>query len=157
MGIEIERKFLVKNNTWRNYASTGIKYIQGYFTTNAHCSIRIRLEGDLAAINIKSATIDITRSEYNYPVPVNDAREMLENLCEKPLIEKIRYHLEYDGWYWDIDEFSGENQGLVVAEIELDNINDTFPRPGWLGQEVSHDPRYYNVCLVRNPYTKWSK
>ena len=157
MGIEIERKFLVKNNNWRKQVSPGVKYIQGYFTSNEHCSIRIRLEGNQAAINIKSATIDITRLEYNYPVPVVDAREMLENLCEKPLIEKTRYHLRHDGRDWDIDEFSGENQGLVVAEIELDNIEETFSRPDWLGKEVSDDPRYYNVCLVRHPYSKWVK
>jgi adenylate cyclase len=155
MGIEIERKFLVKNNNWRNQVLPGVKFLQGYFATNKHCSIRIRIEGDQAAINIKSATIDITRSEYNYPVPVSDAREMLQNLCEKPLIEKTRYHLNHDGYDWEIDEFSGENQGLIVAEIELDNIKTTFPKPDWLGKEVSDDPRYYNVCLVSHPYKNW--
>ena len=156
MGTEIERKFLIKNDTWRNSATAGVKYIQGYFTTNERCSIRVRIEGDEAAINIKSATIDITRSEYNYPLPVKDAREMLDNLCEKPLIEKTRYHLEYDGHVWDIDEFSGENQGLVIAEIELEKTDEKFTRPGWLGKEVSDDPRYYNVCLINNPYKNWT-
>lgn len=155
MGTEIERKFLVKNNNWRKHASTGVKYIQGYFTTNKHCSIRVRIEGDVAAINIKSATIDITRMEFNYPVPIDDAYEMLDKLCEKPLIEKTRYHLKYDGHDWDIDEFSGENKGLIVAEIELGNVDDRFSTPDWLGQEVSDDPRYYNVCLIKNPYQSW--
>jgi adenylate cyclase len=157
MAIEIERKFLVKNNGWRKDASAGIKLIQGYFSTSKHCSIRVRIEGDQAAINIKTATINIKRSEYNYPVPVSDAREMLQNLCGKPLIEKIRYHINYEGYDWEIDEFSGVNQGLIVAEIELDNIKTIFPRPDWLDKEVSGDPRYYNVCLVTCPYREWGK
>ena len=156
MAIEIERKFLVKNDNWRKSADTGTRYIQGYFQTDESCSIRIRIEGDQAALNIKSGTIDITRSEYNYPVPLDDAREMLETLCEHPLIIKTRYHIIHAGQQWDLDVFEGENEGLVIAEIELDSEDSPFTRPDWAGKEVSDDPRYYNVCLVKNPFKNWN-
>ena len=156
MATEIERKFLVKNDNWRKFADSGSRYIQGYFTTDKTCSIRVRIEGDHAALNFKSATIDITRTEFNYPIPVDDASEMLESLCIQPLIIKTRYHINHAGQLWELDVFEGENDGLVIAEIELDAIDSPITKPDWVGEEVSDDPRYYNVCLVSNPYKNWA-
>jgi adenylate cyclase len=155
MAIEIERKFLLKNDAWRSHADEGKDYIQGYLVGSPAASVRVRIEGEQAYINIKSATLGITRLEYEYPIPLEDARHMLDNLCEKPLIKKKRYHVNQNGNVWEIDEFSGENAGLLVAEIELPD-EDTRPvLPDWIGEEVSHDPRYYNVSLVKHPYSKW--
>lgn len=155
MGMEIERKFLVINDHWRAAADAGMECIQGYFTTNNQCSIRVRLSGDQANLNIKSATLGITRAEYDYPISAGDAREMLDHLCTKPLIEKTRYHVRHGRHLWEVDVFSGANAGLVVAEIELAHRDEQFIRPDWVGAEVSDDPRYYNVCLVRHPYSNW--
>ena len=155
MATEIERKFLVINDHWRAAADAGIDCIQGYFTTDKQCSIRIRLTGSQANLNIKSATLGITRSEYDYAIPPGDAEEMLRHLCIKPLIEKKRYHVRHGRHLWEIDVFSGVNAGLVVAEIELEHGDEAFSRPAWLGAEVSDDPRYYNVCLVKHPYKNW--
>ena len=155
MAIEIEKKFLVCNDNWLKFATKSIAYVQGYFSTNEACSIRIRISEDKASLNIKSATLGITRSEYDYPVPVEDAQEMLRTLCNKPLIEKTRYTVPVDHHLWEIDVFSGENKGLVVAEIELESVDDSITLPDWIGEEVSHDPRYYNVCLVEHPYKDW--
>jgi len=155
MGREIERKFLVANDGWRAGASKGIHCVQGYFTTNPSCSIRVRIAGRKADLNIKSATLGICRTEYNYRIPVRDAKEMLEQLCTKPLIVKTRYRVQHDRHLWEIDVFAGANEGLVVAEVELDSIEETFARPGWAGKEVSGDPRYYNVCLVEHPFSSW--
>ena len=155
MATEIERKFLVINDHWRATADEGAVCIQGYFTTDKQCSIRVRLSGAKANLNIKSATLGITRSEYDYPIPAGDAEEMLQHLCTKPLIEKKRFHVRHGEHLWEIDVFSGTNAGLVVAEIELAHIDEQFTRPDWVGAEVSDDPRYYNVCLVLHPYTHW--
>lgn len=156
MAIEIEKKFLVINNDWQKLSQKNISQIQGYFSTNDSCSIRIRISGNEAHLNIKSATLGIIRSEYDYPVPLNDAKEMLQSLCIKPLIEKTRYYVPIDNHLWEIDVFSGENEGLVVAEIELESENETINLPAWIGEEVSDDPRYYNVCLVKHPYRNWN-
>jgi adenylate cyclase len=156
MGTEIERKFLIINDHWKILASEQTEYTQGYFTTNKECSIRVRIAGDVANINIKSATLGIYRSEYDYPIPVIEAKEMLDTLCVRPLIEKTRYKIQYDKHTWEVDVFSGENEGLIVAEIELKSIDEEFTKPDWIGEEVSDDPRYYNVCLVDKPYKSWS-
>lgn len=156
MAVEIERKFLLTGDSWKSSADGGTHYSQGYLVGSKDASVRIRIEGSQAYINIKSATIDITRQEYQYEIPVADAKEMLETLCEKPLISKVRYHINHDSHLWEIDVFSGENQGLIVAEIELSDINEEFSKPDWLGQEVSDDVRYYNVNLVKHPYKDWS-
>ena len=156
MTIEIERKFLLKNSSWKAQADEGTKYSQGYLVGSKHASVRVRIQGDKAFLNIKSATIDITRQEFEYEIPLNDASEMLETLCEKPLISKTRYHLKSGKHLWEIDVFEGDNQGLVVAEIELNDKNESFVKPRWLGEEVSDDERYYNVCLVKHPYKDWS-
>ena len=155
MPIEIERKFLLRDDSWQASADDGVLIRQGYLAGSDKSSVRVRISGDKANINIKSATLDITRQEYEYPVPIAEANEMLNTLCEGPLIEKIRYHVQHDMHCWEIDVFSGDNQGLVVAEVELGSVNESFESPDWLGKEVSDDTRYYNVCLVRHPYKDW--
>ena len=155
MPIEIERKFLLKNDSWRKQADQGKDYIQGYLVGSRHASVRVRIEGDIAFLNIKSATLGVRRQEYEYAIPVSDAREMLANLCEQPLIEKTRYLIQDQDLCWEIDVFKGENEGLVVAEVELESEQQLFASPAWLGEEVSDDPRYYNVNLVKHPYKNW--
>ena len=155
MATEIERKFLVRNDDWRTDAPDGVAMRQGYLAGNDQCSIRVRISGDQAHLNIKSATLGVTRTEYEYSIPVNEADEMLNNLCAGPLIEKVRHHVKHGQHVWDIDVFEGDNRDLVVAEIELKDKDEPFDRPAWLGEEVSDDPRYYNVCLVSNPYKNW--
>ncbi len=157
MGIEIERKFLLKDDRWRNAADSGTAYQQAYLVGSKTASVRVRIEGDKAFLNIKGATLGVTRQEYEYPIPIADAHSLLRDLCEQPIIEKTRFHLNYTGHEWEIDEFKGENAGLIVAEIELMEEDEEFARPDWLGEEVSGDPRYYNVCLVKNPYKNWKK
>ena len=155
MAIEIERKYLLKNDAWRAQADEGAEYVQGYLVGSPAASVRVRIEGEQAYINIKSATLGIRRTEYEYAIPLKDARHMLDKLCEKPLIKKKRYHVNHNGNIWEVDEFSGENNGLVVAEIELPNEETQPVLPDWIGEEVSGDPRYYNVSLVKHPYCKW--
>ena len=157
MPIEIERKFLLKNDSWRNQVIKTSSIIQGYLANTDHCSIRIRLADDQASLNIKSMTIGVTRSEFDYPVPMDEAKLLLKDLCPGPVIEKIRHYVDYAGHTWEIDEFLGENSGLVVAEIELQHQHEEFSIPDWLGKEVSDDQRYYNICLADNPYTSWLK
>ncbi|MDH5181788.1 MAG: CYTH domain-containing protein, partial [Gammaproteobacteria bacterium] len=129
MGTEIERKFLLKDDSWRAAADAGCRYLQGYLVGSQHASVRVRIEGDKAFLNIKSATLGIYRKEYEYPIPVSDAEELLNTLCEKPLIDKVRYHLTHAGHVWEIDVFSGDNSGLVVAELELEREDSPFERP----------------------------
>ncbi|MGH8507649.1 MAG: CYTH domain-containing protein [Gammaproteobacteria bacterium] len=155
MGHEIERKFLVKTDAWRRHGAEAVRMRQGYLNKNGPSSIRVRVAGDHAALNIKSATLGVSRAEFEYPIPLNDAEHILCSLCLKPLIEKTRYKIEYAGHLWEIDVFEGDNAGLVVAEIELDAADEPFPLPDWAGAEVSDDPRFYNVCLVSHPYKNW--
>jgi adenylate cyclase len=155
MATEIERKFLLRDESWKEGAETGTLFRQGYMIGGEKASVRVRIEGDQANLNIKSATLGVRRSEFEYPIPLEDARVLLDELCEKPLIEKTRHLVKHAGHTWEIDVFSGDNAGLVVAEIELYHEDEAFERPPWLGEEVSDDPRYYNVCLVREPYSKW--
>jgi adenylate cyclase len=152
---EIERKFLVVDDSWHSAATGSARYLQGYLANGARSSVRIRIDGDTAWLNIKSATLDIERVEYEYPVPLADGEEMLARLCEGRLVEKRRWFVPHEGKTWEVDVFEGENEGLVVAEIELDSAEEEFARPAWLGEEVSHDSRYYNVYLARHPYSTW--
>jgi adenylate cyclase len=156
MAQEIERKFLVVGDSWKNLVSRSVHYQQGYLCGNARSSIRVRVSDESGCLNIKSATLGVRREEFEYPVPLPDARRMLELLCEGPLIEKTRHFVEYRGHVWEVDVFEGQNQGLVVAEVELSSEDETFERPDWIGEEVSHDARYYNTSLVRHPYTRWT-
>lgn len=155
MALEIERKFLVHGEGWRQHATVAIPMSQGYMTTGSRSSVRVRLSGKRAWLNIKSATLGVQRREYEYPIPVQDAAEMLDNLCEGPLIQKTRYEVPVGEHVWEVDVFEGDNAGLVVAEVELGSAEEVFVRPDWAGDEVSHDPRYYNASLVRHPYREW--
>jgi adenylate cyclase len=155
MGKEIEHKFTVVNDSWKQTVTRSARFRQGYMGTDEKASVRIRLEDDKANINIKSATLGIQRMEYEYQIPVDDANEMLNSLCHKPIIEKTRYFVPYKGKTWEVDVFEGDNDGLVVAEIELNDENESFELPEWAGEDVSHDTRYYNVCLVKHPYKDW--
>ncbi len=157
MAIEIERKFLLRDEGWRLKADAGIVMRQGYLSNNSKSSIRVRISGREANLNIKSSTPGTVRSEYEYVISLSDAEELLENLCHESIIEKTRYHVEFSGFIWEIDLFSGANSGLVVAEIELAEIDQDFSRPSWLGIEVSDEIRYYNSHLAGYPYCEWSK
>lgn len=156
MATEIERKFLLKDSSWKEIANKGTQYTQGYLVGSKTASVRVRIQGERSFINIKSATIGITRQEFEYEVPIDEAKEMLETLCEKPLIDKIRYLIKVGSHVWEVDVFSGYNEGLVVAEIELQHKDESFKKPDWLGKEVSDDERYYNVCLVKHPFKDWN-
>jgi len=155
MATEIERKFLILNQDWQEYTNKELRIVQGYLATNEFSSTRIRIQNDKANINIKSATLGITRTEFEYSIPVDDARLMLDDLCIKPVIEKTRFTVEHMDHTWEIDVFSGDNEGLIVAEIELSSPDEAFEKPSWIGEEVSNDARYYNACLVNNPYKNW--
>jgi len=155
VAIEIERKFLLRNDNWRAAADGGTPYRQGYLSGSEQGSVRIRIEGDVAKLNIKSATLGVQRLEYEYPIPIADAEEMLTQLCPAPLVEKRRYHLHYAGRLWEIDEFYGDNAGLVVAEVELESVDAPLQLPEWVGEEVSYDPRYYNSALAKRPWRLW--
>ena len=155
MSSEIEKKFLVADDSWRLAASPGVRYRQGYLSEAGPGSVRVRVGGDRAFLNIKSATLAQQRLEYEYEIPLADAEEMLDRVCLKPLVEKTRYEVRHEGHTWEVDVFEGDNAGLIVAEIELDHVEEAFARPAWIGEEVSDDPRYYNVCLVKHPYKNW--
>jgi adenylate cyclase len=156
MGTEIERKFLLKNDDWRAGAR-GERFRQGYLSSHKDRTVRVRIAGATATLTIKGPPTGITRAEFEYPVPLPDAAVMLDQLCEHPLIDKVRYVVEYDGTRWDIDEFGGENAGLVVAEVELEREDQPFVRPPWLGAEVTDDPRYQNSNLARAPFSTWGQ
>jgi len=155
MAIEIERKFLLRDDSWREQAGAGMVYSQGYLASDPLSSVRVRLAGDKAWLNIKKATSAIRRLEYEYPIPVEDAAEILKELCVGGRIDKTRYHVTHASHLWEVDVFEGENTGLVVAEIELTDEQEIFEMPSWLGEEVSHDPRYYNMNLAKTPCTQW--
>jgi len=155
MAIEIERKFLVKGQQWRNQA-TGTVYRQGYIPTNNGCTVRVRLMGNQAYLTIKGLTKGLSRTEFEYPIPIADAQIMLDNLCQLPLIEKTRYKISFAGLLWEVDEFAGENQGLVLAEVELTDEQQFVELPDWIDKEVSDDPRYFNVNLAQHPFSQWS-
>ena len=154
MNQEIERKFLVRGDGWRPGAH-GVLCRQGYLSSAIGCTVRVRLMGDAALLTIKGATKGITKLEYEYPIPTADAQALLDRLCVKPLIEKRRFTVPFAGMTWEIDEFLGENQGLLVAEVELEAEDQPVELPAWAGAEVSGDPRYFNVNLVRHPYAHW--
>lgn len=156
MGIEIEHKFLIRDERWRSQVERSMWIRQGYLISDARCSVRVRIAGEQAFLNIKSGTLGIQRSEYEYPIPVADAEEILNALCEKPLLEKTRHLVRCGEHLWEVDEFAGDNAGLIVAELELSRPDEPFVRPDWLGEEVSHDIRYYNSQLARHPYRTWA-
>lgn len=152
MGQEIERKFLV-DPSWTP-PGDGVAFEQGYLSSHPERVVRVRIEGERAKLTIKGSTRGVTRSEFEYPVPVEDARELMA-LCEQPVIVKRRYVIEHAGKRWEVDVFAGENAGLVIAELELASEQDAFEKPAWVREEVSGDPRYYNSNLARDPYSRW--
>lgn len=154
MAREIERKFLVTGNSWRQEA-TPVHYRQGYLHSSRECSVRVRIAGEQGFLTIKGATQGMSRDEYEYAIPVDDALAMLDHLCAQPQIEKIRHTVEYQGFFWEIDEFLGDNQGLIVAEIELTSEEQSFARPVWVGAEVTGEAKYYNARLCRHPFSSW--
>jgi adenylate cyclase len=156
MAQEIERKFLLHSDLWRQEVKRSVRYTQGYFKGVEGFTLRVRCseEGD-AFVTIKGKAQGITRAEYEYPIPVGDARELLDNFCKKPFIEKVRHWITVENSVFEIDEFEGENLGLILVEIELQDENQSFPRPPWLGKEVTSDKRYYNAYLVDHPFIKW--
>jgi adenylate cyclase len=154
MGTEIERKFLVEADDWRQ-GSRGRRVRQGYLSADPGRSVRIRMVGDSAWLTIKGGTTGYSRVEFEYPIPTQDALHLLDELCIRPVIDKTRHEVNYGGHRWEIDEFHGANEGLVIAEIELAAEDEHFERPPWLGAEVSDDPRYYNVNLARQPFNRW--
>lgn len=154
MGREIERKFLVNGDGFRN-GSNHSRIVQGYLSVDPERTVRVRTCDGKAYLTVKGKTRGIARMEYEYEIPANDAREMQEGMCVGSIIEKVRYNVEYQGFTWEVDVFGGDNQGLIVAEIELEEETSVFPAPPWLGVEVSADPRFFNAQLTRNPYKNW--
>ena len=154
MGKEIERKYLIKKDDWRELAK-GTVYRQGYLSTVKERTVRVRTIDDNGYLTIKGITVGATRAEYEYEIPAKDANYMLDELCEKPIIEKKRYVIDHEDLTWEIDEFDGENQGLIVAEVELAAEDQKIALPDWIGEEVTGDPRYFNSNLIKHPYSKW--
>lgn len=154
MGLEIEKKFLITNDNWKTLG-TGKEYSQGYLSSGKETSLRIRTIGERGIITVKGPNEGGKRLEFEYDIPYVDAREMLDKLCHKPLIDKIRYKIPFGGFTWEVDVFKGENEGLVFAEIELESVDQPFDIPEWIGEEVTGDPRYYNANLVSYPYSEW--
>jgi len=151
---EIERKFLIKGEAWRALAE-GTMYRQGYLNSAKERTVRVRTVGDKAFLTIKGITVGATRAEYEYEIPFADCNALLDDLAEKPLIEKKRYKIRQGEFTWEIDEFFGDNQGLIVAEIELTSEDQQFGKPDWIGEEVTGDPRYFNSNLIKHPFTRW--
>jgi adenylate cyclase len=152
--LEIERKFLVKNNGWQKGVK-GIKYQQGYLSTDSSRTVRVRLEGKLGKLTIKGKKIGIAGDEFEYDIPADDAKYLLDNLCKKPTIKKTRYRVPFENLIWEVDVFEGENKGLVIAEVELNSADQKFKTPSWIGKEVTQDHRFRNANLVANPFSKW--
>ncbi len=155
MGIEIERKLLVINDGWKEHVVSSKKMNQGYLSNHDNTSVRVRIEGDKANINIKSGGLTVRRLEYEYAIPLQDAEELLTNLAKGGTVKKTRYKVKCGEHTWDLDIFEGANDGLHMAEIELQDEDESFQIPDWAGKEVSDDARYYNVNLIANPYRDW--
>ena len=155
MAKEIERKFLLASDGWRGTVVRKREICQGYLGGAERVSIRVRVSGNEAWLNIKCGGLEVVRDEYEYAIPIDDARALLA-VASVPLIEKVRYYVPYRGFTWEIDEFCGANAGLIVAEIELDSEGEDIPLPPWVGKEITLVPRYYNVSLARRPYSDWT-
>lgn len=154
MSVEIERKFLVRGDAWKALAR-GVAMRQGYLSTHPDRTVRVRIEGESATLTIKGRTQGFSRGEWEYAIPLADAEALLNDVCERPLIEKTRMRIVHEGMTWEVDEFFGDNLGLVVAEIELESETQAFTRPDWLGEEVTGDVRYFNSSLLKRPYSSW--
>jgi len=156
VGVEIERKFLLAGAGWRALGEP-VLLRQGYLSADPRRTVRVRIEGAHAMLTIKGKTEGAARGEWEYPIPVDEAAELLDRLCERPLIEKYRRRIAFGGHVWEVDEFLGENAGLAVAEIELASEDAAFDKPDWVGQEVTGQARYYNSSLIRFPYSRWDQ
>lgn len=157
MATEIERKFLVTSDDWRKAAEGTRSIRQGYIALGPPTAVRVRIADGVADLNVKKATLDIRRLEYEVPLDLADAEEMLSSLCVGTIIEKTRHLVRVEGTLWEVDEFHGVNDGLVVAEVELGAEDETFASPPWLGEEVSGDPRYLNTTLTMRPFSQWKE
>jgi adenylate cyclase len=155
MALEIERKFLVATDAWRDAVTSSVSIVQGYIAETDSCSARVRIQGEFGSLNFKGLTIGSMRDEFEFPIPVDEAREMMARFCGSRTIEKVRHHVTVDGHVWEVDEFGGANAGLVVAEVELGSLDETPTIPPWAGEEVTDDVRYYNIRLVEHPWTEW--
>lgn len=156
MALEIERKFRVVGDAWRDDVETATPIMQGYLAATGQVTVRVRVKGDAGYLTIKGATTGVTRAEFEYPIDVAEARTMLETLASGPIIDKVRHVVPVAGHRWEVDVFAGDNAGLVLAEIELASAEERFVLPPWAGAEVSDDPRYFNVNLVEHPYRSWA-
>ena len=154
MKMEIERKYLVTGDSWRTGAA-GVLYRQGYLCTDPGRTVRVRIGGDQAILAIKGEGDGLARPEFEFPIPMEDAALLLDRLCLQPVVEKLRYLVPHAGLVWEVDEFLGANAGLIIAEVELERVDQVVPLPPWAGREVTGDPRYYNAWLARHPYSTW--
>jgi adenylate cyclase len=154
--VEIERKFLVAGDAWREGVD-GVRYRQGYLAASDAANVRVRSGGGRGFLTVKGARAGVTRAEFEYEIPVADADAMIETLCGTWVLEKTRYRVPYGNHVWDVDEFHGPNASLVIAEIELNHEDESFPVPPWIGEEVSHDDRYANAYLAAHPWTRWPR
>ena len=155
MGVEIERKFLVTGDAWRTLGQATLLR-QGYLSLDPSRTVRVRIDGERAFITIKGKSAGATRGEWEYPIPVTEAAELLDQLCQAPLVEKVRHRIASGPHTWEVDEFLGANAGLVVAEIELASEDEAFDKPDWVAREVTGDARYFNSNLIRQPYSQWT-
>ena len=155
MNIEIERKFLLISDDWRQRV-VGTLYRQGYLCTDPQRTVRVRVGGGTAILAVKGEGDGLARPEFEFPIPAADAEQLLARCCLQPLVEKYRYRIPFAGLIWEVDEFLGANRGLVLAEIELERVDQPVPLPSWVGAEVTADPRYYNAYLARHPFSSWA-
>ncbi len=155
MAVEIERKFLVVGDQWRHDVEQSTHIVQGYLASAGRATVRVRIKGDDAFLTIKGRTEGISRSEYEYQIPVEDAQAMLAELAQGPVVDKVRHLVPSAGHMWELDVFAGDNEGLVMAEVELSSDDEAVDLPAWAGAEVSDDDRYYNVNLAVRPYRTW--
>lgn len=157
MAIEIERKFLLADDQWREQVLSKSKFSQGYLSRTPERTVRVRVADDRGWLTVKGKSHGASRAEFEFEIPCDEAQQMLDELCEQPIIEKCRYRVEFKGHLWEIDQFSGDNAGLVLAEVELTHEREEFFRPSWLGCEVTHDHRYFNSNLIAHPFKEWNK
>ena len=156
MGVEVERKFLVVDDSWRAEVIKATRIVQGYLARTGRVTLRVRIKGEAGFVTIKGETRGISRSEFEYPIPVDDARAMLDDLADGPVVDKVRHLVPVGGHTWEVDVFEGANAPLVMAEVELGDPDEPFELPAWAGQDVSDDARYYNVNLAQAPYSTWA-
>ena len=154
MAIEIERKYLIDLEKI-GLLENGNKIKQGYITTNKDAVVRVRVKNDKGYLTIKGSNIGVSRLEFEYEIPLLEANEMLDKLCQKPIIDKIRYIINYEKHIWEVDVFYGDNEGLVIAEVELEDENEYINLPLWIKEEVTGDIKYYNSNLMKYPYNQW--